>query len=381
MKQKLLNAQIVLADGVSAGSLEIRDGVIANLLGEAAGASDTVIDCQGDFLISGMIDIHTDNLEVHIHPRPTVQWPEIFASAINHDWQVLCSGITTVFDSVAIGDFHSSGKRSQILDNAIAALDKARAAGVLKVDHLLHLRCELCDQKMLPIVERIIDNPAVKLVSMMDHTPGQRQWHDARKFREMYRKKGIRVWTDQEFEADMVTWRRQQAELVPVNRTAIRTLCEERNIVMASHDDTTVADIDEAHADGITISEFPTTVDAARRAHTLGMKTVMGSPNIVLGGSHSGNVSAAHLAELGLLDVLTSDYVPGSLLHATFMLASRGTPLHKAVAMVTKTPAELLNLHDRGRIADELRADLVRVRLIEGVPVIQNVWVSGRQFM
>jgi len=379
MNRLLSNAQIVLEDRVAAGSITIGDGVISSVLDERKG--DAGFDCEGDYLLPGLIDIHTDNLEVHIHPRPTVQWPEMLGAVIGHDWQVLGSGITTVFDSVSIGDFHSGGKRTAILDKAIAAIEQARSAGVLKVDHFLHLRCELCDTNVMSIVERHIDNPAVRLVSMMDHTPGQRQWYDTVKFREMYRKKGVRVWTDEEFEADMATWRKQQADIVPGHRAALRNLCEARGIPMASHDDTTVADVDKARGDGILISEFPTTVAAAERARAVGMKNVMGSPNVILGGSHSGNVSAAHLSDLGLLDMLTSDYVPGSLLHATFKFAESGVDLAKAVSMVTSTPAELLHLKDRGRIAEGLRADLLRVRVIDGVPVIKNVWVAGHQYM
>ncbi|MDE1992389.1 MAG: alpha-D-ribose 1-methylphosphonate 5-triphosphate diphosphatase [Rhizobiaceae bacterium] len=379
MNRLLSNAQIVLDDRVVVGSVSIEGNAIASV---SEGCEEKgSLDCEGDYLLPGLIDIHTDNLEVHIHPRPTVQWPEMLSAVIGHDWQVLGSGITTVFDSVSIGDFHSGGKRTAMLDKAIGAIEQARSAGVLKADHFLHLRCELCDPSVMPVVERHIDNPAVRLVSMMDHTPGQRQWHDTVKFREMYQKKGVKIWTDAEFEADMTTWRKQQAEIVPGHRSALRKLCEVRGIPMASHDDTTLADVDEAREDGILISEFPTTVAAAERARAVGMKTVMGSPNIILGGSHSGNVSAAHLSEIGLLDMLTSDYVPGSLLHAAFKIASSGVELAKAVAMVTSTPADLLHLKDRGRIAQGLRADLLRVRLVDGVPVIKNIWMTGHQYM
>ncbi|GLS34939.1 hypothetical protein GCM10010869_05270 [Mesorhizobium tianshanense] len=122
-------------------------------------------------------------------------------------------------------------------------------------------------------------------------------------------------------------------------------------------------------------------MEAARRARELGMRIVMGSPNIVLGGSHSGNVSAAHLADEGLLDILTSDYVPSSLLQAPFVLAERGVLLHDAIAMVTARPADALRFTDRGRISPGLRADLLRVKLVDGVPVIRGIWVAGQQYL
>ena len=106
----------------------------------------------------------------------------------------------------------------------------------------------------------------------------------------------------------------------------------------------------------------------------------MGSPNVVLGGSHSGNVGALELAEAGLLDVLTSDYVPASLLHASFVLAERTGNLPAAVATVTSSPAAMSGFADRGRIAPGLRADLLRVRVVDGLPVIRGIWAAGRRY-
>lgn len=378
MNLYLKNASIVLEGAVVEDNLYVRDGIFDSAP-PAKGEEIETIDCKGDFLLPGLIDIHTDNLEIHVHPRPTVRWPSMLASLIAHDWQILGSGITTVLDALALGGV-SSG-RSEMLDSAVAALTDARAAGLLKVEHYLHLRCELADLRLPTLIERHIHNPGVKLVSVMDHTPGQRQWSNTALFREYYRKKGTHFWTDDEFEAYLAECCEQQKQLVPSHRTTIRQLCTERGIVMASHDDTTVDDVDESHADGIMISEFPTTVAAARHAREQGMKTVMGSPNVIRGGSHSGNVSAGELADEGLLDMLTSDYVPGSLLHAAFALTAKGFDLSETVAMITKTPADLLGFKDRGRIAAGLRADLLRVRLVDGVPVIRNVWVAGRQFM
>lgn len=380
MNLQVTNARIVEEDRVTEGSLEILDGRISSIEG-ASGGDAPVLDCEGDFLLPGLIDIHTDNMEHYVHPRPGVRWPAMLASVLAHDWQLLGSGITTVLDALSLGDYDSGGARTAMLDAAINGLTQARAAGLLKVEHYFHLRCELSDPALLPIVERHIDNPGVRLVSMMDHTPGQRQWHNLTLYREFRRKKNARVWSEDEFELYIAERREHQKRHVPSGRSTIGRLCAERNIRIASHDDTTVADAEESHADGITISEFPTTVEAARRARELGMKIVMGSPNIILGGSHSGNVSAMELADQGLLDVLTSDYVPGSLLHAAFALAAKGFDLAETIAMVTKNPAELLGFADRGRIAPGLRADLIRVRLVEGVPVIRNIWVAGQQYL
>lgn len=374
---RIANAQIVLDDEVRRGSITISDGLI-NDVGDD-GTAD--VDCEGDFILPGLVDLHTDNLEHYMLPRPGVRWPSPLAAVLAHDWQLLGSGITTVLDAVGLGDLDSGSTRAAMLETAIAALTRARADGLFRLEHYFHFRCELSDEGLLPIVHAHIDNPGLKLVSVMDHTPGQRQWSDLALFREFRRKKSAHVWTDREFEVYLGELQGRQKTLVPPNRATLGSLCRERDIPLASHDDTTVRDVEESYSDGITISEFPTTVEAAQRARERGMTIVMGSPNIILGGSHSGNVSAMELANVELLDVLTSDYVPGSLLHSVFRLAAKGFDLPKAIAMVTKNPAELLGFVDRGRIALGLRADLIRVRLVEGVPVIRNIWVAGRQYL
>jgi alpha-D-ribose 1-methylphosphonate 5-triphosphate diphosphatase len=266
-----------------------------------------------------------------------------------------------------------------MLNAAIDGVTAARGAGLLKSDHYFHFRCELSDPHLLAIIERNLDNPNLRLLSMMDHTPGQRQWRNLEIYRQFRSK--TQVWTDAEFAEYMAGRQETQRRFVPAARERIARAGREQSIVIASHDDTTLADVEQSHADGISISEFPTTLEAARRARALGMKIVMGSPNIVLGKSHSGNVSAGELAEEGLLDVLTSDYVPASLLHAAFILAAKGFALPKAIAMVTKNPADLLGFADRGQLEAGRRADLLRVKVVEGFPVIRGIWVAGRRYL
>jgi alpha-D-ribose 1-methylphosphonate 5-triphosphate diphosphatase len=373
----LRNARLVLKDGVVEGDLALAGGRIV----EAPSAASTDLDCQGDYVLPGLIDIHTDNVEHHMQPRPGVRWPSPVAAMLAHDWQLLGSGITTVLDALSMGDYDSGGKRSQMLSAAIEAVGSAHAAGLLKVDHYFHFRCELSDAGLPALVEQHIDNPLLRLVSMMDHTPGQRQWHDIALYRAFRRKKNNNVWSDAEFEVYLAGRLEQQARHVGPARELIGRLATERRLPLASHDDTTVGDVEEAHRDGITISEFPTTLAAAQRARDLGLKVVMGAPNLVLGGSHSGNVGAMPLAEAGLLDVLTSDYVPGSLLHAAFLLAQATGDLPAAISTVTAIPAAMLGLVDRGLIEPGRRADLLRVAMVDGLPVIRGAWVAGRRHM
>jgi alpha-D-ribose 1-methylphosphonate 5-triphosphate diphosphatase len=372
------NAKLVLEDRVIDGGLRVEDGLIA---GVEAGASEAMIDCGGDYLLPGLIDLHTDNVEHYFFPRPGVQWSASLMAVLAHDAQMVSAGITTVFDSLSLGEYDGSGRRSRLLKQAIDAIGRAVELGLMRADHYFHFRCELSDAALADIVVPYLDSPLLKLLSVMDHTPGQRQWWNLPLFREYRKTKNGLAWTDEEFEQYMAERRRVQAEFVPQYRRMVHEAGMARNIPIASHDDTTIADVDESHAHGIEISEFPTTVEAARHAHDLGMKIVMGAPNVVLGRSHSGNVSAAELADLGLLDILTSDYVPSSLLHAPFILADRGLPLADAVGMVTSKPADALALGDRGRIATGLRADLVRVRVIDDMPIVRGIWVGGQGYL
>jgi alpha-D-ribose 1-methylphosphonate 5-triphosphate diphosphatase len=228
------------------------------------------------------------------------------------------------------------------------------------------------------MVAPLLESPLSRLVSLMDHTPGQRQFTDIAKFYEYYQ--GRFGYNDAQM-AEMIARGQAEAELFSgPNRRAIVAMCIQRNLKMASHDDATPEHVAESLGLGLTISEFPTTVLAAEAARAGGMTTIMGAPNVVRGGSHSGNVSAAELARLGLLDALSSDYVPVSLGHAAFKLHNDdGIALPDAVAKISLNPARMLGLTDRGEIAIGKRADLVRLSLLDGLPIVRQVWRAGER--
>jgi len=171
-----------------------------------------------------------------------------------------------------------------------------------------------------------------------------------------------------------------QANSAP-NRVAISEACLARGIVLASHDDATLAHVEEAVQQGIRVAEFPTTAEAAAASKQAGLGVLMGAPNVMRGASHSGNVSARQLAAEGLLDILSSDYIPFSLIQSAFFIgeAVEAITLPQAVAMVSKNPAEAVGLTDRGIIEPGRRADLVRVRVDDHVPVVRTVWREGRR--
>ena len=149
---------------------------------------------------------------------------------------------------------------------------------------------------------------------------------------------------------------------------------------LASHDDRTAEEVAENDADGIRISEFPVSMLAASAARARGMQVIAGAPNIVRGGSHSGNVAAADLVRVGAVDAFASDYVPASLVEAAFACVGQtGITLPHGVALVTDHPAGMAGLTDRGRIEVGRRADLVRVRVHEGLPIVRQVWRGGER--
>jgi alpha-D-ribose 1-methylphosphonate 5-triphosphate diphosphatase len=321
--------------------------------------------------------MHTDNLEKHLIPRPGILWPSPMEALLSHDNQIIGAGITTVLDAVFIGEYQRAGMRRQILESSFDAIKKTQSAGLLRSNHMLHLRCEISDSAVLGLFESFVEDPAVRLVSVMDHTPGQRQWSDLDKYRQYHKDK---QWTDEEFEKNLRDRMDMQKKYAAANRKGILSLCRKNKLPVATHDDTTVDHCEESSCDGISISEFPTTAEAARKARDLGMKIIMGAPNLVRGNSHSGNVSATTLAREELLDGLSSDYFPSSLLHGAFVLNHKiDIPLPEAVAKVSANQADLLDLQDRGEISIGKRADFIRVRLFEQLPIIITVWKCGER--
>lgn len=370
------NARLVLDDGVRPGAVVVRDGVIAEV-GEPSRAGE---DMGGDLVMPGLVELHTDHLEGHYHPRPGVRWNET-AAIQAHDAQMAASGVTTVFDCLRLGTDEGLGfedfEEGEMLSLA-GALTRAQNEGRLRAEHFFHLRCEVSAENCAREFDRMADLPGVRLASLMDHAPGQRQFQTMDQYILYYQtKKGL---SDEEFRRFCLVRQAASEAHSDPNRRHIAQAAAARGIAVASHDDATLAHVADARRDGVAIAEFPTTVEAARASHEAGMAVLMGAPNVVRGGSHSGNIAAADLAREGLLDVLSSDYVPISLVHAPFVLAERlGTPLHEALATVTSRPARAAGLADRGRLAPGLRADLVRVRRggCADVPVVRGVWREG----
>ncbi|MBU2296457.1 MAG: alpha-D-ribose 1-methylphosphonate 5-triphosphate diphosphatase [Gammaproteobacteria bacterium] len=377
VEQILTNARIVTAEQEFVGTLVLRDGLIAQVEEGVSGLPQAQ-NLGGDYLLPGLVELHTDNLEKYMSPRPGVDWPSASA-VLTHDAQIASAGITTVFDALAIGDVNPRGKLMQQLPAMLEAIAEAAAAGHLRADHRLHLRCELCHPDTLAVFRDLVEHPLVQLVSVMDHSPGQRQFAREDKYREYYMGKYHLSETEMD---DFV--REQQANSIEFSdrhRRAIVADCHARGLSLASHDDATLAHVQESAGFDMSIAEFPTTLEAAKASHELGLKVLMGAPNIVRGGSHSGNIAAAELAQHGVLDILSSDYYPASLLQAALLLAGQdnGYDLPRAIATVSRVPAQAAGLDDRGEIRVGLRADLVHAQVHSGQAVIQQVWRQAKR--
>jgi len=371
----LTNAMIVLETEVIQGSLLIADGKIAAIdpgPSRAAGA----LDMGGDLLIPGLVELHTDNLERHIEPRPKVDWPHGMA-LIAHDGELAACGITTVFDALRVGAIVSTQKmadRKYARKLADEILD-LRSRGVLKINHLLHLRAEVCSETLLEEMASFGPQDAVGIVSLMNHTPGQRQFRDLSQLKAyVCGKHGL---SETEFANHVMTQQALYDRVGVVHEAASVANARHYGATLASHDDTTADQVATSARYGVRFAEFPTTREAAQACRHHGIAVMMGAPNLIRGGSHSGNVAARDLAQADLLDILSSDYVPAGLLPAALFLGDLWDDLPRGIATVSAAPAYATNLADRGRIALGMRADLVRVARTGTLTLPRGTWVGG----
>jgi len=359
------------------GWIAFADGHIAEI-GEGAAPAGSE-DAAGDLIMPGLIELHTDHLEAHYVPRPKVFWDPV-AAVVSYDGQLATSGITTVLDSLRVWREDGADEADGRAGLLAAAIASAREEDLLRADHFLHLRCEIPMPSVVEEAKELVGRPDVRLMSLMDHTPGQRQFRDEGKLRDYYRGKGGGR-TDAELNVLFERRFAYQKAYAGTNMRAIVALAHQYEIPLASHDDTTEENVTDAVRDRVSVAEFPTTMEAARGLHKAGIGILMGAPNVVRGGSHSGNIAAVDLAREGLLDMLSSDYIPSSLLMAALQLPQRvpAIDLASAVRTVTKTPAEAVGLADRGEITPGKRADLIRVHVARDIPVVRSVWREGHR--
>lgn len=371
----LANARLILPEGDITGRISFRGGEIVELAhGSAVPAG--AVDCEGDIVAPGLVELHTDNLERHIRPRPSAHWPHKPA-IVAHDAELAGCGITTVFDAIRVGSIEGKGgigwsRYARDLADELLAM---RASGALKISHHIHLRAEICSHSLIEELAQFGPEDRIGILSLMDHTPGQRQFADLGQYATYM--KGKHGLSEEVFQEHVRT-RKALGEVVRAPHEAAAVEAAQRlGAVLASHDDTQVDHVIRSAGHGIALAEFPTTREAARACRDHGIAVMMGAPNLVRGGSHSGNVSAMDLAREDLLDIVSSDYVPAALLYAAVLLGEIWGDLPRALATVTRAPAHAAGLMDRGSLAEGMRADVIRFRLVEGVPVLRGVWSAG----
>lgn len=352
----------------------VRDGVIVGVGPHPPGASADV-DGAGLFLLPGLIDVHSDVLSKECHPRPGADLDPAFALA-SAGARLRAAGITTAYHGLAYQERSAVGVPidSPRAPDLAPVVDGSAADAV--VDHrVLHRLDQRCPVGRAQLEDRLAGLPpgAVPVVSHEDHTPGQGQYADPSTMRH-WLEIGERMTPAQAAE-HVAWWRERREDAVAVRDDTLAwlgDLAHAGRILLWGHDPATAGDIDALVARGGRVAEFPTTRVAAERARAAGLTIVAGAPNVVRGGSHAGNVAAAELASLGLVDALASDYLPTALLPAVVQLARDGAlSLPAAIGLVTAGPAAAAGLEDRGRLAVGLRADLVVADLSGRHPVVR----------
>ncbi|MEM0946403.1 MAG: alpha-D-ribose 1-methylphosphonate 5-triphosphate diphosphatase [Pseudomonadota bacterium] len=373
----LANARLVLPDTVTPGTVIVENGQIAEIrLGSSI--PQGAIDLGGDYLAPGLVELHTDNLERHLTPRPSVTWP-VDTAIRAHDAELAVNGITTVFDALRVGSVVSR-KRTNYSEYAWGVANALRTlsdSGELRIDHRIHLRAEICSETLTDELARFDNSWDVGLLSLMDHTPGARQFRDLDQLRKyLIGKHGL---TEAQFQDHIRGQQTLKTQNGAAHEAAAIAAARRTGAVIASHDDTTHDDVARSAAHGVRVAEFPTTEEAARASRAAGISVMMGAPNLIRGMSHSGNVSARTLAEAGCLDIVSSDYVPAALLASVGVLNTLWSDLPRAFRTVSTTPADASGLSDRGKIAPGKKADLIRVRQASDGLFVRETWVGGRR--
>ena len=375
----ITNARVVLPDSfIDNGTVVVSGGLIADF-GPSEylpACGERIFDAKGAWLIPGLVDSHNDGIEEEINPRPRAAFPLDFAIA-NYELRAAASGVTTAFHAVMFADLLD---KERSIRGATAVADAIHGLHNPLIDHEVLYRLDVWTPDGLDPMFASMRKARVQAMSLNDHTPGQGQYHDLDEFKKTIEaylaKAAIRYSPEKVIEAQLDIRQTEARPTAVLERTAAEMA--ERPFVLLGHDPDSAEKVDELAELGVSIAEFPVAYPAARRARDIGQWITMGAPNIVRGGSTSGNLNAAELAGDGLLDILCGDYHAPCLLYAVLMLYRQGyCELPAAVAMITSNPADAFRLHDRGRIERGLLADLCLFTEEGGIPQIAATFKAG----
>lgn len=377
----LSDVRVVLPDRVlEHGSVRIEGDTIVQII-EGTAPLD-IPSMAGLTLIPGLIDLHGDMLERDIQPRPNARFPTRIG-LIELDKRLAGTGITTAYAAISFA-WRNNDLRSQ--ENATEMINTINAMNdELLIDMLVHARFEVTNPATAPILSELLEQKKIQLVSIMDHTPGQGQYSDIDRYL-IFVKKWAGIDLDMFGEQKEALIERMKANMQAeaakprdwdIVRDVLR-IAQEHGIPVASHDDDTLEKVTEQAEIGVSISEFPVSVEAAQAARDQGMKIIMGAPNAFRGASTSNNLSAMDAIQQGLVDILATDYYPAAMLHTAFKLAKQDVmPLHESIKLVSTNAADAMGLQDRGRIAEGCSADLVLVDESNGIPRVRGTIRRG----
>jgi alpha-D-ribose 1-methylphosphonate 5-triphosphate diphosphatase len=364
----VVGGRVVTPDAVVEGGVRVEGDRVVNV-GAVDADADTVVDADGRLVLPGLVDLHGDDIETHLHPRSGARMPPSMALA-SADRANLAAGITTKFHAISFEDDKDEGRSPEL---AATLTDAIAAADDLLADHRLHARCEVTQRRCVDAVLDVVENGDADLVSVMSHVPGKGQFRDVDAFKRYYENADERTVE----EAEEMIAERTDISMATLRKRVDRvvTAAHDAGVVTASHDDENPTEVDRLSEAGVDITEYPITLETAERAADIGMTTAMGAPNLVRGESQWGNLSTADAIEAGVVDALVADYHPPSLLAGAFV--DTGEPLPARVRRVSAVPADAVDLTDRGRIADGARADLLIVDP-DPTPTVTRALVAGQ---
>ncbi|MGB3435080.1 alpha-D-ribose 1-methylphosphonate 5-triphosphate diphosphatase [Achromobacter sp.] len=369
----LTHARVVLQDRVLEDSaVLIDDGRIVAI--EPAGArADREIDLCGQTLLPGLIDLHCDAIEKEAEPRSRVLFPLDFAVA-QVDRRNAAAGITTPYHALSFANSEWGVRNNQTAAEVVRTVRAFRQHSL--VDNRVHCRYEVTDATSVEVLRALMDEGAVDLLSVMDHSPGQGQFKTLESYLQ-YMMGNHAMSREQAEEAAQAKTRAKDGAVTRVE--ALLSHAQGLGIPTASHDDDSIQRIATMRNLGVAMSEFPITLDTARAAVSCGLPTILGAPNVLRGQSQSGSMRAIDAIRAGVASCLCSDYQPSALIAAAFTVAAQtDLTLPQAIALVTLNPAQACGLSDRGRIAPGQRADLVAVAQVGAQPLISHTWSAGR---
>jgi alpha-D-ribose 1-methylphosphonate 5-triphosphate diphosphatase len=360
-------ARVVTPDVVVDGGVRVEGDRIVDV-GEVDTDGAVALDADGRFLLPGLVDLHGDDIESHLHPRSGARMDTHMALAAA-DRSNLAAGITTKFHAISFETDPDADRSPELGAELTAAVE---SADDLMADHRIHARCEVTQAECVEAVLDVVDAGHADLVSVMSHVPGKGQFRDQEAFVQYYRDSSDHTVE----EAQEMIAERGDVEMATLRDRVERVVdrAHDAGAVTASHDDEDPAEVERLAETGVDVTEYPITMETARRAADLGMTVAMGAPNLVRGESQWGNLETAAAIDAGVVDALVADYHPPSMLAGAFV--DTGEPLPERVARVTADPAVAVGLSDRGRIEAGARADLVLVDR-DPSPTVRRAFVAG----